>query len=390
MQDARTDILKPPGRGRARPAWFSRPCGRWARSLQRVGLREAAWTAAGTWLALADVADISGDGSSLAGGFVIAAAPQPGSSGVVDIAHLQSVLTRRGVNLSTWVFRGASRCVISRPADVVPVRPRAEPLTADRRSPGPAGPPAASTPSTRPAGTPLANVIHSPGVASGTFESAIHEHLRKRLTGVGGGALSVRFSPATARLLNLSTDQYRFEIVDRGERALGVIPLEVTVQDRGQDRPAQVVQVVCEAALRRPAVTARRNINRGEVVQAADLALEERSFDRLEDVGLSDPAPLIGQRARRMLRQGELVGVRDLEPVPLVARNDLVAVVVRKNGLLIHATARAMSAGCYGETIPLRSELSKETFQGVVTGPKTVEPAGNGPPPAATLAGGAR
>jgi flagellar basal body P-ring formation protein FlgA len=140
-----------------------------------------------------------------------------------------------------------------------------------------------------------------------------------------------------------------------------------------------VVQVLCEATLRKSVVVAGRAFNRGEVIQAGDLRNEIRAFERLEDIGLADAAPLIGQRARRLIKPGEQLDPRDVETVPLVQRNDLVTVSVRRGGLIITAAARALGSGSYGDTVSLRSESSKETFIGVVTGPKTV---------ALTLAGG--
>lgn len=334
----------------------------------------------GAQVTLADVAELAGDASALAAEWPIAAAPHAGSSGVVDAAHLQSVLSRRGVNLSNWIFRGASKCVVSRPGEpavLQPARAGRSPAAANANLTSP------QTPATMPR-TDAHPVIESPGVLPGTLEAAIHDHLRRRLPDIGG-KLYIRFTPATERLLTLSAAHYQFQITDRAERSLGSIPLEVAILENG--KPNQVAQVVCEAALRREVIVARRNLNRGEILQAADLTVEERNFDRLEELGLTDSAPLLSQRARRMIRQGSLINPRDLEPVPLVARNDLVAVTVRRGGLHIAATARAMHSGCYGERIQLRSESSKEVYFGVITGPKAVEVNADPGIPALTLNG---
>jgi flagella basal body P-ring formation protein FlgA len=320
----------------------------------------------GDEVVLADVAELTGEASELAAGWPIAAAPRAGTSGVITLPHLQSVLSRRGVNLSSWVLRGASRCVVTRPAGGSSTRSRtgqqvrAEPD--DRAA-------ARSIPiATRPAD--LERLMgEEPTIDPRTLEGAIHAHIREKLPS-GSGTLIVHFSPATERLLTLSTETYQFRITDRGEKVLGIVPLEVTVLENGQVR--QVVQVVCEAALRKPVIVAGRSINSGEIIRASDLKTEIRSFDRLDEIGLADATPLAGQRARRLIKSGEQIGPRDVEAVPMVERNDLVTVSVRRGGLTITATARATEAGSLGKQIMLRSELSRDMFAAVVTGPKTV------------------
>lgn len=318
----------------------------------------------GDQVLLSDVAKLTGGAAQLAADWPVAAAPHVGDSGVIDGAHIQSVLARRGVNLSNWIFRGASRCVISRPAAVSHARPSlpAQASASNTRMRRTLPPPAS-----QPAGvsTPAAPVPDP-----STLEGAIYAHVRERLADIDG-TLTLGFSPATTRLLALSRAHYQFRITDRGDKALGMIPLEVTIIEKGKLQ--QVVQIVCQATLRKSVVVAKRSINRGEIIEEADLSLEARDYDRLDNIGLTNPAALIGQRARRLIKAGDQLDTRDVEPVPLIERNDLVTVTVRRGGLSITAVARALSSGCYGEAVTLRSELSKETFTGVVVGPRTAE-----------------
>lgn len=319
----------------------------------------------GDQVTFGDVAELTGDAATLVAGWSIAAAPRLGSAGTIDSRHIQDVLSRRGINLSNWVFRGASRCVITRP--LVSRQPKPTVATATAINTNLEIQPA--VPTTRP-GESTELTDDNELVTPGTLEAAIRNHLRSPLTKVGG-KLMVRFSPAVARLLTLAAPNYEFRIVNRSERPLGVVSLEVTIIEKGQS--AQVVQVICDVSLRKTVLVAGRIINRGEVLQPADFHSEERTFDRLEEIGMTDASPLAGQRTRRLLHLGEGVSPRDIEPVPMVNRNDLVTVSVRRGGLLITAAARAMSSGCYGETVTLRSESSKDTFVGVVTGPKAVD-----------------
>ncbi len=91
---------------------------------------------------------------------------------------------------------------------------------------------------------------------------------------------------------------------------------------------------------------------------------------------MTETSALIGQRVTSFLKKGEQVSARDVEPMPLVRRNELVTVIVRGRSLMIRASARALSAGGYGDVVELRNEMAKrsaETYTAIVTGPKTVE-----------------
>lgn len=379
MQDARTQLMSTPPVLRtiratgicmlalAWPVLAGAPATRPATSVDTVIRLRPTAIVTGDNVLLSDVAELGPETADLAGDWPVAAAPHAGASGAIDAAHIQSVLARRGVNLSNWIFRGASRCMISKPAGTPPTRPVAAApgrLDLAARKPGTSKlPTARTTTTTQPAD-------QDPIPSADTLEGAIYAHIRQRLAGQDG-ALSVRYSPSFARLLGLSKSQYQFQIADRSDKALGTLALEVTILENGAAQ--HVAQVLCEATLRKSVVVAARSFNRGELIQADDLRNEIRTFDKLDEIGLAEAAPIVGQRARRLIKNGEQLTPRDVESVPLVERNDLVTVSVRRGGLTITAAARALGAGSYGDTITLRSESSKETFVGVITGPKSVQ-----------------
>jgi len=206
-----------------------------------------------------------------------------------------------------------------------------------------------------------------------TLGSELYEHIARRLANLGGTPL-IEFGPAARlqRLVGLSNGTYSFHVADCGDRLLGLVPLEVTIYEKGVVK--QVQPVLANVSLRKAVVVAARAINRGETIKAGSLSLQDRVFTQVDNIGLTEIAPLVGQRAKRFIKEGAAVSLRDIEPVPLVSRNDLVTVWVACGRVRIKATARAMSSGGYGKAVELSSELSnKERFTGIVTGPKTVE-----------------
>ncbi len=312
---------------------------------------------------LSDVAEVEGEASRLVSGWRIAAAPRPGQSGVLELSRLQSIFAHRGVNLSRWVFRGSSRCEIrrvvdpSRQTEVVPCRAAKEPTHTRMESPAQA-----------PASQPAAQSAVNPD----TLEAAVRGHVAGRLAPLAGEPI-VRFSAAAGRILALARPTYSFQITDRaeGRKMLGILPLEVSIFEQNQLK--QVVPVLAEVSLRKAVVVATRSINRSETIRSGDLQLEFRIFNRIEDIGLTDLRPLIGQRVKRFIDARSILQQRDIEPVPLVMRNDLVTVVARRGGLVIRGSAKAMTSAGIGQAVEVKNESSKETFVAIVIGEKTVE-----------------
>ncbi len=314
----------------------------------------------GAEITLADVAEIQGSAARLAGGWSVAPAPAPGQTQELSLGEIRSALGRRGLNLSQWIFRGASRCKVTRSIQTpkeVAARPAGDSKTAV----------AANAQDVV-----LETSTATDGVRADSLEAVLRAWLADRLPKQTGTPV-IRFSVNNrlAGALALTTPPYRFEIAEAGKRTLGDVALEVTVLEGS--KVCQVVQILANVVLRVPVVQATRPINRGETITEGMVELGYREFERSEDIGLRSLPSVIGQRARHFINNGEIVQARHLESVPLVERNDLVTVWVRRGPLVVKSTAQARTAGTYGAVIELRSLMSKETFLATVTGPKTVE-----------------
>jgi len=339
---------------------------------------------------LSDVAQLTGEDAQLAGTWPLIAAPAPGQQAAIDLESIQKVLVRKGINPSTWVFRGASRCRISRPAQI---RGTSETAAEQMSSPTArrlASVPAKGTVTTAPAESAPPSAPSGPDPDS--LEGAIHQHIAGRLTKFGGRP-AITISPSLRDLLHLSRPAYDFTIADSGDRLLGLVPLQVTILRDG--KVEQVRSILTEVSLIKPVVVANGPINRGQTIRSNDVTLREQTFDRLDRIGSGDLNAFIGQRAVRFINRDELITSKDVESVPLVLRNDLVSVTLRRGDVTIKGVAKALSSAGYGQTVELRNEASKESFLAVVTGPKTAEmrdPAKvqAAPPDALALAGGSQ
>ncbi len=317
---------------------------------------------------LGDIGTIEGPRSSRAAEWVIVSGLKPEGSYVVTVDALEQALRRHGVNLGLWVFRGHSQCTVQRAGQAADGK--------DSTQDGPIliGESLASQMPGVPA--------YLRGVEPNSLEADLRRHLAQRMARLGGTPV-IRFSAMAERYLKLTKPTYDFKIVDETDRLVGMVSMRVTVSEG--DLVRQTLSILAEVILEKEVVVATRPMNRGHVIQESDVTLRTFPFKNLNDVTLTETQPLIGQQAKKLIKEGERITPRDIEPVPLVKRNDLVVVWVRRGGLVIKYTAKALESGGYGETVELKNLQTRKYFTGVVTGHETVELPGAPPEETLTL-----
>ena len=301
---------------------------------------------------LADVAELEGEAAKLADSWVIGNSPHVGETKVIELDAIERALSHKGANLSQWVLRGSSRCTVSRPKSCI----------------ASASQPACD--SNRTTGTGDSNRVSDVRVDPSSLEALLREHIGRKTADLGGVPV-IKFSPAAKKVLALTQPQYSFRITDRATQSLGMMPVEVEISEQG--KVMQTLPMLVHVSVKKPIVVAARVINRSQCIDRDDVMLAERTFERIEEIGMSDASPLIGQQAKRPIDRGEQLSTKDVEPVPLVQRNDLVTVWVHRGGVSVKGAAKAMGAASYGETVALKNEASKQIFEAVVTGPRTAE-----------------
>ena len=125
-----------------------------------------------------------------------------------------------------------------------------------------------------------------------------------------------------------------------------------------------------------------RALNRGETIQAADLAIERRPREGLPGDLQADAASLAGRIARRPLSAGAVVRTGDLGKPE--TRGDIVTVFYEVPGMTLTLRARATEAGAQGDTIAVLNVQSKKSLHATVVSPGrvAVSAATPGPSPA--------
>ncbi len=296
-------------------------------------------------------------------------APSPGGSRILSLHSLRDVVAPANVNLANVMFRGATECAVTRPAELVARDPD-----------GGQGTAAGGRARLAAARTERANGIspapsgineRTENAQAGTLRQAVIDFLNRELARYGGSA-EVTFDHTSEQVLQLSAPAFTFEVRRRGGTPLGLVPLEVDVL--AQDRVLQTAALVVQVAMRRSVAIARRPINQDATVRASDVELASLRLSRLDRIGLDDTALVIGQRCRRFISAGTQLEADMFAPVPLVQRGELVTLVSVIGGVSVVTTAKADATGLLGETVKVRGLESKRSeFDAVVVGPGRVQ-----------------
>ena len=125
------------------------------------------------------------------------------------------------------------------------------------------------------------------------------------------------------------------------------------------------VETVETAVLTRP-------LQRGEVVKAADIAMERRPRSDLAGEAPVKSDAVVGLALKRAMRASQPLRAADLAKPEIVQRNEMVTLTYQVPGVLLHMRVKALEAGAEGDVINLLNIQSKRTLQGVVTGPGRV------------------
>ncbi|MHC4233825.1 MAG: flagellar basal body P-ring formation chaperone FlgA [Planctomycetota bacterium] len=279
---------------------------------------------------------------------VVVPSPPPGGSKAITLRDLCGVLTGAGINMAETIVKGAAECGVS--------RPRVLPLT----------------PGSGTAGTAAEHLEEGPmSPAPATLRDAVVGYFREELSRYEG-RVQVDFGRAAVMWLDLAGPEYAFEVRRRANRPLGLIDVEVDVLRDGQR--AQQLELQPVVSLARKVAVARRAINHKAEIRPKDVHLVEITFERLDRLGITDLARVIGQRAKKFVSPGAMLSARELETVPLVKRGQLVTVRSTTRRVVVETAAKALESGGYGDAVELRDAKRRgRRLIGVVTGPRQVE-----------------
>jgi flagella basal body P-ring formation protein FlgA len=114
-------------------------------------------------------------------------------------------------------------------------------------------------------------------------------------------------------------------------------------------------------------LTYTRSLSAGEIVQPSDVVWAKAAAATIDTP--SDAEAVIGQVAKRPLREGAVVQARDLGAAQVIKTGDVVIVSYAAGGVSLALEGKAMGSAGVGEMLAVQNTVSKRVVQTLVTGP---------------------
>lgn len=185
-----------------------------------------------------------------------------------------------------------------------------------------------------------------------------------RSLGVVPADLRVEFDARDAGLLAIPIHG---RVADAQPVGIGArTPVSVKVFEG--DRLVSSGTVRARVEVRRLVAIATRDLARGEVFGAADIAPAPRWL--APDADLAEPAAVIGQQARASVRAGEAISARAIERALAIRRGERVTVSVVSPTFVVEVIARARADAAEGDLLEFESiEDRTRAFTARAAGP---------------------
>ena len=110
-----------------------------------------------------------------------------------------------------------------------------------------------------------------------------------------------------------------------------------------------------------------RNVDRGDVLKASDIAIERRPKSEV-GADAATRGHSVGMQVRRSLRAGQALHTADVGKPDLVQKDDNVTLIYEAAGIYLTARGKAIDNGTDGDTVTVLNLQSKRTITGTVVG----------------------
>jgi flagella basal body P-ring formation protein FlgA len=114
-------------------------------------------------------------------------------------------------------------------------------------------------------------------------------------------------------------------------------------------------------------LTYAHSLGAGDVVQPGDLVWSKAAGAPTDAPRNADA--VIGMAARRPLREGDAVALRDISAPVVIKSGDVISVVYEDGGIRLTLQAKAMANASVGDSLNVQNTASKKVIEAVATGP---------------------
>lgn len=110
-----------------------------------------------------------------------------------------------------------------------------------------------------------------------------------------------------------------------------------------------------------------RSLSAGEIVEPQDLIWVKMAGAPAD--APRDADAVIGLAAKRPLREGAAVGMKDVAAAQVIKAGDLITITYQDGGISLSLQGKAMGAAGAGEVFAVQNTLSKKIIQAIAVGP---------------------
>jgi len=154
------------------------------------------------------------------------------------------------------------------------------------------------------------------------------------------------------------------------EDYLGLVPIQVIIKVNGREEKRVWVRLDVELPV--PVVLAKHRIEPDTTIGPGDLYVAEKDLARLAGGAVTDPAQVIGMRARRPIAPNAVFRADMVEAELTLKRGDIITVVAGSGNLIATARGEVQEKGRKGDWVKVRNISSQRIIYGRVVDSNTV------------------
>ena len=203
------------------------------------------------------------------------------------------------------------------------------------------------------------------------IREAVAAFVATRTAGMGWDVRIRRITISdTSKLLKLPEGMIDYEIVAPQWEGWGKI--SIAVYCRQKDKLLNIpVQIDVEALA--DTVVTLRQIEHGDSIAAADLALQKREIAPNSSRVYRKIEEIAGKRARSTIKANQTIRPDQVEKVPLIKSGQMVTIIAENALLKISVAGKARSSGAEGDIIIVQNQNSLKEIPARVISATTVQ-----------------
>jgi flagella basal body P-ring formation protein FlgA len=274
----------------------------------------------------------------------------------IDVRDVRQVLEEARINVAMVRFSGPLECTVSRSDTDLKHGEALEQWVKAKE--GVATPePVAAKPASKPSKD-----------ASRTLREILTNDLVTRFS-ISPDQLVLSFDPRDDAALNLSEGPFKFSVSPRRVRDLGEVSWDImVVPASGGASRKELIRATARAWQEQ--VVAVRTMQRKQLILQDDVTKRRTLIDRLPDDAPLRTEQIVGQMAGRDIKPGAIMTAPMVEAVPLAKAGQYITVMLDRGNIRVKSVVKALEGVCYGQTIRVKNEATKDLFEVVLIGPQ--------------------